>query len=388
MPKEYVSEIHQLLKLGGTPSESDSTHAEHDIPGLPVHDTAHTNHTEPVAHVASHGPHDAAHHVDQPLDVSGAQAPKASTMIKQAIIYPLVFILAFGFFYFLLNFSSILSQVQGWFTKPQEEVVLGEDLTDYYNWIGAYYFSVNEPSVLDPNNDIDKDGLSNHDEFVMRTNPVIADSDTDGVSDGLELLAGTNMWGVGIAPESQNKLAVGLDPSLVNNRITYNTANNISPAGHVSGIAKINYDLTKPGRLSIPRLNLQVPLIWSTDPSQFDKDLSKGVVHYPGTAMPGEIGTIYVSGHSSDYIWKRNQFAQIFAKLNVLEAGDDVFVDVYDINGNTHTFRYQVSVKNVYAPNDQAQFVDNTANKLNLSTCWPIGTTKDRLVVTAVEVAL
>ena len=373
MPKEYISEIHQLLKLGGTPPQS-SVAPDLEIPGLPVvHLPVHEDNIYP-----------------EDDDIAVSKKPelddaKVSLLIKKAIIYPLVFLAAFGFFYFLMNFSSIVSQVGGWFTKPQAEEILGEDLTEYYNWIGAYYFSVNDSKVLDPNNDIDKDGLSNHDEFVMHTNPVNADSDADGASDGLELLAGTNMWGAGPAPEGQNKLAANLDPTLVNNRISSNTA---AGAGHVSGASVIKYDLTKPGRLSIPRLNMQVPLVWSMSAVEFDKDLSRGVVHYPGTAMPGEQGTIYVSGHSSDYVWKRNQYAQIFAKLNVLQAGDDVFVDVYDIEGQIHTSRYQVTVKNVYAPTDQTQFIDNSTNKINLSTCWPIGTTKDRLVVSAVEVGL
>ncbi len=386
MPKEYTSEIHQLLKLGGTPSESSGAQTA-SIPGLPISDSVHEEIIYPDDDETTTKKITTSFHGDSHGVASSADPAKTSLIVKQAIIYPLVFLAAFAFFYFLLNFSSIVSQVGGWFAKPQAEEILGEDLTAYYNWIGAYYFSVNDSKVLDPNNDIDKDGLSNHDEFVMHTNPVNADSDADGAFDGLELLAGTNMWGIGPAPMGQNKLAELLDPSLVNNRISYNTAAGVS-SGVVSGASVIQYDLTKPGRLSIPHLNLQVPLVWSSDPSEFDKDLSRGVVHYPGTAMPGEQGTIYVSGHSSDYIWKRNQFAQIFSKLNVLQAGDDVFVDVYDVSGNTHTFRYQVTVKKVYSPNDQAQFIDNTANKINLSTCWPIGTTKDRLVVTAVEVAL
>ena len=371
MPKEYASEIHQLLKLGGTSAES---------LGLPV--------AQNSAHPEDRLQDQEIFYEDDDIATSkkaGLDDAKISLLIKKAIVYPLVFLAAFGFFYFLLNFSSIVSQIQGWFTKPQAEEILGEDLTEYYNWIGAYYFSVNDSKVLDPNNDIDKDGLSNHDEFVMHTNPVNADSDADGAFDGLELLAGTNMWGAGPAPEGQNKLAANLDPSLVNNRISSNTA---AGAGHVSGASVIKYDLTKPGRLSIPRLNLQVPLVWSASAAEFDKDLSRGVVHYPGTAMPGEQGTIYVSGHSSDYIWKKNPYGQIFSQLNVLQPGDDVFVDVYDIEGQTHTYRYQVTVKNIYGPADQAQFIDNSTNKINLSTCWPIGTTKDRLVVSAVEVGL
>ena len=100
--------------------------------------------------------------------------------------------------------------------------------------------------------------------------------------------------------------------------------------------------------------------------------------------MPGEQGTVYISGPSSDYPWKKHPYKQVFARLNALEPGDDVFVDIYGIDGKLYNYRYQVVSENIYRPDDQTQFVDNSAAKLNLSTCWPIGTAKDRLVVTAI----
>jgi len=127
-----------------------------------------------------------------------------------------------------------------------------------------------------------------------------------------------------------------------------------------------------------------VPIIWSKDPVDFDHDLTEGVVHYPGTALPGEQGTVYISGHSSDYVWKRHPYRQVFARINTLEPGDDIFIDVYGADGKLYNYRYTVAYENVYSPDDQTQFIDNSAAKLNLSTCWPIGTQKDRYVVTAV----
>ena len=160
-------------------------------------------------------------------------------------------------------------------------------------------------------------------------------------------------------------------------------------SGDILALASLpNYDLNNPGRLSIPRLNLSVPLIWSKDPSDFDADLTKGVIHYPGTVLPGDRGTVYVSGHSSDYLWKKNPMHDVFAKLNFLKPGDDVFVDVYGLDGKVYNYRYQVSETNIYKPDDQTQFIDDSTNKLNLSTCWPIGTSTNRIVVSAVQVGL
>ncbi len=359
---DYESEIHKLLKLG-----------DHIV--LP--------HDEPEQHVPEHFAVAQINHnnsAEAVLDIR-----PAVSALKNFLVYPAIFIAAFIFFYTVLNFPSLLAQTQGFFAPAQDEQILGDNLTEYYKWINNYYYAIGDKKLLDPNNDIDKDGLSNLDEFTMKTNPIIADSDGDGFSDGIEVINSQNPWGQGSMSAAQRKLAENLDLIMINNRVSFNVSQN---NGIVAGEKKLNYDLNKPGRLSIPKLNITVPLIWSKDPADFDADLFKGIIHYPGTAMPGENGTIYVSGHSSDYLWKKNPYHNIFAKLNFLKPGDDIFVDVYGIDGKVFNYRYQVTGSKTYAPDDQTQFIDNSGSKLNLSTCWPIGTQKDRLVVTAVPVGL
>lgn len=304
---------------------------------------------------------------------------------KAKALYPLIFVLAFAFFYTLFNFSSLVSQVGAVFNnQSQDQVILGEELGDYYEWISGYYFAVADKNLLKATNDIDEDGLSNHDEFIVRTNPTILDSDGDGVSDGLEVINEANPWGKGAMTNDQLKLTQTLDLIMINNRISFNVANLNSSASSALSQTKIDYDLEQYGTLSVPKLNLQIPIVWTKDPSQFSEDLQKGAVHYPGTAMPGELGIAYVSAHSSDYLWNKHPYTNAFAKINFLEPGDDIFLDITDINGKVHNFRYVVSEENIYKPDDQAQFVDNSVAKLNLSTCWPIGTQRDRYVVSAV----
>lgn len=374
---EYPSEIHRLLKIGGPSHDEHIDRAVeeptllHDLPtDQPAAHTEHTVHAAPDVPV-------------YPVNLETMQTK--SSAWKMLFIYPAVFLVAFMFFYVVLNFSALFAQVQSWFIKPQEEVQLGAHVNEYYAWIQGYYFTVNDTTLLDPYNDIDKDGLSNMDEFIMRTNPVLADSDSDGFTDGTEVINHMNPWGSGPETKAQKKLAEGLDPIMVNNRIGYNASQNTQP-GQVAGVKTVTYDISKPGKLSIPRLGIQVPLIWSADPANFVSDLNHGVIHYPGTVMPGEVGISYISGHSSDYIWKRNPYGNIFATLNRLQPGDDVFVEAYGIDGKTYSYRYEVVSSATVTPDDQSQFVDTSGQKLlNLSTCWPIGTQKDRLVVTAVE---
>ncbi len=369
---DYQSEIHRLLKLNG----SDESHIHGAPHGLPIQNQ------DSEINVETHGHSNAG---EATMDAQQIDTSKLS--FKSLLIYPFIFLAAFAFFYVMLNFPSMWAQVEGWFSKPQAEEILGNDSAEYFKWINNYFYAVGDRNLLEPTNDIDKDGLTNHDEFIMKSNPILADSDSDGFSDGIEVINFANVWGSGPMPKAQRKLAEDLDIILINNRISGNVAQNHS--GSVAGETTNNYDLERAGRLSIPKLNLQVPLVWSKDPSDFDNDLTKGVIHYPGTALPGQTGIVYVSGHSSDYFWKKNPMANVFAKLNYLSSGDEIFIDVYGKNGQVYNFRYKVVTSKVYKADDQAQFFDNSSvNKLNLSTCWPVGTSKDRLVVTADQVAL
>lgn len=303
--------------------------------------------------------------------------------LKGYLTYPLVFMVAFAFFYTMFNFSSLVGQVSATFNnQSQDEVVLGKSIDGYYDWIEGYYFAVADRSVLKASNDIDQDGLSNFDEFVLQTNPTLLDSDNDGVSDGLEVISESNPWGTGRMTTDQMKLLESLDLIMINNRISFNVSN--QTLLNAFSQPKIKYDLETQGTLSIPRLNLQIPIVWSKDPANFAEDLKRGAVHYPGTALPGEIGIVYVAAHSSDYLWNKHPYTHVFSKLNFLEPGDDIFVDVTGLDGKLYNYRYVVTEENIYKPDDQAQFIDNYEARLNLSTCWPIGTQRDRYVVSAV----
>jgi LPXTG-site transpeptidase (sortase) family protein len=400
----YQSEIHKLLKLGPDLSQSyepepaepelaqatGATASVNAVPfGLPVRETdlfpnfksdnpgqTQTIENSPPTFQTAPG------ELFLPGVTSQAKntQPQASGQWSSFVTYPAVFLVAFGFFYAMLNFNALWIQVNGWFAPDQNEAILAEDMTAYYNWINGYFFAVQDREKLGPNQDVDGDGMTNYDEFLIKTNPTVADSDNDGVSDGIEAINGSNPWGRGSMTKKQTVVMESVDLIKVNNRISMNVAAENSP---VASVDTAQFDMTKPGRLSIPKLGIQIPVIWTQDPADFDADLTRGSVHYPGTAMPGETGIVYISGHSSDYLWKNHPYKYIFSKINALEPGDDIFVDVYGKDGQIYNYRYKVSTESIYAPDDQRQFIDNSGAKLNLSTCWPIGTQKDRYVVTA-----
>jgi sortase A len=401
MNNQYsASEIHRLLKINPDlseiyqPEQAQDSSVSTPISSISAGPAAEAAQTQPsgapfdLPVFSQLSGEEASEMIIMPSEKAEKRARKAQAQAAAggrrsgwsgAIVYPLIFILSFAFFYAALNYNSLWAQFQSWFTQDEDEQILQADLDKYYDWIGGYYFAVGDREKLEPNNDLDKDGLTNLDEYWIRTNPTLFDSDSDGTSDGIEVINGGNPWGQGQMTSKQKKSLSKIDLIKLNNRISLNAAaNNPDSLGKHSD----NFDLSRPARLTVPKLQIQAPIVWTEDPVKFDEDLTKGVVHYPGTALPGESGVVYISGHSSDYFWKNHPYRQIFARINSLEPGDDIFVEVYGKDGKVYNFKYRVVSENVYSPDDQRQFTDSGA-KLNLSTCWPIGTQKDRYIVSA-----
>lgn len=134
----------------------------------------------------------------------------------------------------------------------------------------------------------------------------------------------------------------------------------------------------EPDSLVINKLGVRAPLIFAQSDKQkeLNADLNRGVVAYPGSVKPGEIGNLFLAGHSSAYPWSNTQYGQIFATLDKLEAGDRVIVYY-----NQRKFEYEIENKYLISPKDLKLVHPENYSKITLSTCWPIGTDLKRLVV-------
>src|SRR5262245_35658883 len=86
--------------------------------------------------------------------------------------------------------------------------------------------------------------------------------------------------------------------------------------------------LEEPNKLVISSLNLDLPIAYvdKVSESDFQAALKTGVVHYPGTALPGQSGNAYIFGHSSDYIWVKSQYKSAFATLPHIQVGDIIHI--------------------------------------------------------------
>ncbi len=139
----------------------------------------------------------------------------------------------------------------------------------------------------------------------------------------------------------------------------------------------------EPNTLVIEDLGIEAPVVYVEEKSEktYQAALQNGVVHYPGTAKPGEAGNVYIFGHSSDYLWSRGNYKTVFALLPRVEIGALVNLS----NEEGEIFTYTITDKFVASPKDTQLLSQDTGGKkiLTLQTSYPIGTALKRYIVIA-----
>ncbi len=306
-----------------------------------------------------------------------------------------------------------------------------QNLSGYQNWIAGFYFDVSDVAAIDPNADSSGNGLTNFQKYLLQLNPKSYDTLGLGMADSETIAAGINPLTGGKLTDDQKQIVDKyFDMEVIMNRLTLANMEKSKPVinsyasdtGYVSGtggqvagigirgsntgvyrsfdtgvaytggsaqnnslglgqLDQVDINTDIPGRLEIPDLKINVPIIWSKTTSDFENDLRNGVVHYPGTALPGQIGTTYISGHSSNYAWAKGSYNQIFSKLGNLAVNTSFKVTVVQKNGKDAGLHYVVTGSKQFKATDQEQFKNAGKSVVTLSTCWPVGSTAKRLVV-------
>lgn len=125
--------------------------------------------------------------------------------------------------------------------------------------------------------------------------------------------------------------------------------------------------------LSIPKLSIDEATV-----STVDYDLSKYLVHYAGTALPGEKGTAVILGHSTlPQLFDKDNYRTIFATLHTLQIGDEFYVKV-----NGASFKYKIFSIFITEATSTNIFLQNyDSSYVALVTCTPPGTVWKRLIV-------
>lgn len=133
----------------------------------------------------------------------------------------------------------------------------------------------------------------------------------------------------------------------------------------------------------IPKIGANARVFPNVDPSNPDvflPVLQHGVAHAQGTLFPGQAGNIYLFAHSADNFWNVGRYNATFYLLKDLKEGDDIVVFSQNIRHN-----YVVKRSGIINPSEVSFITHAKTGKeqLILQTCWPPGTTWQRLIVFA-----
>jgi len=112
-------------------------------------------------------------------------------------------------------------------------------------------------------------------------------------------------------------------------------------------------------------------LSWPIYEGTNERQLKKGVGHFRGSVLPGEIDNSVLSGHRST----------VFNRLGELKAGDLILVKT-----RAGTFTYRVRGFSIVKRTDRTVIVPTETAVLTLTTCYPfnhIGVTTRAYIVSA-----
>jgi sortase A len=121
-------------------------------------------------------------------------------------------------------------------------------------------------------------------------------------------------------------------------------------------------------RLRIPRLGVDVVVVEGVTADA----LRAGAGHYPSTPLPGERGNVAIAGH-------RVTYGRPFRHLDEVRRGDRI-----ELLTPVGTFVYEVSVAPfVVRPADLSVLRQDQRSMLTLTTCNPVHSARERLVLHA-----
>lgn len=157
----------------------------------------------------------------------------------------------------------------------------------------------------------------------------------------------------------------------------------------------VQWDVNPAWGISIPSLNIRAPVLlpsmkhwtsraWDLLEQQMQVGLNHGTVAYPHSAGPGRKGNLIIAGHSSPPTDEAaaSSFGHVFAKLPNIDIGEEISVTTA-----SSPITYAVKEKFVVTP-DMTSILEQQYDEsiLKLITCYPVGTTKNRMIILAKKV--
>ena len=111
----------------------------------------------------------------------------------------------------------------------------------------------------------------------------------------------------------------------------------------------------------------------------YQQALTKGVAQAKNTSYPDLNGNMFIFAHSSVDFYEAQKYNSVFYLLSKLEKEDKI-----DIYFKEKKYTYSVTEKKTVDPTEISYLENKSIEKtLTLMTCWPPGTTYQRLIVKA-----
>lgn len=136
--------------------------------------------------------------------------------------------------------------------------------------------------------------------------------------------------------------------------------------------------------VNIPDLGISAEIEWDVtfDEKLIQSKLPNSLVHFQGTAKPGQHGTVVITGHSSNYPWVKGRYNTVFAPLHKSQVRQTFVV-------NSDDMEYTYAVTKVYqvSPKELSVLQAGEKDGIRLITCTPIGTSLRRLIVEAEQIS-
>lgn len=132
----------------------------------------------------------------------------------------------------------------------------------------------------------------------------------------------------------------------------------------------------------IPKIGVNARILASinpTKPEEYTEAMKQGIAHASTSFLPDENGTVYLFSHSTSYDWFVRDLNAIFYLLKNLEPKDRIVIFYKE-----KQYEYEITDKRIVSASAVSYLVPQKgAQKLILQTCWPPGSTTERLLLFA-----
>lgn len=202
-----------------------------------------------------------------------------------------------------------------------------------------------------------------------------------------------NEWQKFFGTQTESPLAqIATNKPVIYTQKTLETSSD--PAIQKKQIPELNLEIAPyDNRLIIPRIDQNIPVVnvssesllkrdWDALEKDMQEALKDGVVHYPGTSLPGQTGNVVITGHSSYFPWDPGRFKDVFALLHDVVEGDKIVIYY-----NQDKYLYEVDNIKIILPEEIDVLKQTPDDRITLITCTPVGTNLKRLIVSGKLIA-